>query len=407
MISQWAGQSGALEASLLGPGLPPLWTFSRASNGTQVNSGVLSTAGTNVARFETSPAGYLNEPQGTNLYFPSVNWVPNATASSSIDGAVQDAATAPDGTTTAEKLIPGSFSGVHQWFRLYTGAINTIYEASVYVKAAGWNYVNLYLGNTSFAVDQNVLFNLSNGTISSQSANSTGAIEALANGWYRISVQNTSLGVAGNYVVSIIPQTTGVYNIIQTGDAINGTLVWGEQAEANAFPTSYIATTTAAATRAADNLTLDLTQLPGLQTASGYGVALDFSLLGASQNNNVVLGLSAAGGFSDTIYAVLNGSGQLSITSIVASSGVSGGITNLNTIGSTNKIAIGVTPAGLRYSINGATVVAVNNAGQPVMTTAAVGRAPWGASNYAAMHATLVTLTPGPQSDAALIARST
>jgi len=398
VISLWQPPRSGLISDFT-TSLPPLWAFSRASSGTQVQSGVLSTVGTNVARFETSPAGYLGEPQGTNLYFPSVNWVPNATASSSIDGAVQDAATAPDGTTTAEKLIPGSFNGVHQWYRLYTGAINTTYTASVYVKAAGWDYVSFSLENSAFAVTQRALFNLSNGTISSQSANSTGTIQALAGGWYRVSVQNTSLGVAGNYTGTIIPQLTSVFNIVQTGDAVSGTLVWGEQAEANSFPTSYIATTTAAATRAADNLTLDLTQLPNLQTPTGYSCAIEFSLLSNSQSQ-VVFGMSGSGGFSNTWYFGTDGAGNLAVTTIVATVAQTSAAATLRAAGLTNRLALTVTPAGITFNLNGAGDVTVANAGMPAMTTLAVMRAPWTAANYEAGHATLVTLVPGPQSAA-------
>ena len=401
MISRWQPPRSGLISNLTAA-LPPLWEFSRSSSGTQGQSGVLSTVGNNVARFETSPAGYLNEPQATNLFFPSVNWVPNATASSSVDGAVQNAAMAPDGTTTAEKLIPGSFNGVHQFYRSFAGAINTIYEASVYAKAAGWNYVHLILGNSSFAVDQAVQFNLSNGTILSQSANSTGAIEQLGNGWYRLSVQNTSLGVAGNYVVSILPQPNIVYSPVQTGDAVSGTLVWGEQAQANSFPTSYIATTTAVATRAADNLTLDLTQLPNLQTPTGYGVALEFSIINNNQPSVVFFGASIGTDANNTWYlrnSTINDN-TARATSWVAGTANSSVYLPLRAAQLTNRAAFSVTPAGIRWVLNGSAVTDLNMAGQPVMTNMVVGRMPWNTLHVAAMHATTVTLIPGPQSDA-------
>ena len=401
MISRWQPPRSGLISNLTAA-LPPLWEFSRSSSGTQGQSGVLSTVGNNVARFETSPAGYLNEPQATNLYFPSVNWVPNATASSSVDGAVQNAATAPDGTMTAEKLIPGSFNGVHQFYRSFAGAINTIYEASDYDKAAGWNYVHLILGNSSFAVDQAVQFNLSNGTILSQSANSTGAIEQLGNGWYRLSVQNTSLGVAGNYVVSILPQPNTVYSPVQTGDAVSGTLVWGEQVQASSFPTSYIATTTAAATQAADNLTLDLTQLPNLQTPTGYGVALEFSIINNNQPSVVFFGASIGTDANNTWYlrnSTINDN-TARATSWVAGTANSSVYLPLRAAQLTNRAAFSVTPAGIRWVLNSSAVTDLNMAGQPVMTNMVVGRMPWNTLHVAAMHATTVTLIPGPQSDA-------
>ena len=265
----------ALDINFLSTTLDSRVTFSRASTRSCTNSsGAIVSVAVNVPCMDYDPGtlalkGLSVEAASTNQVFPSINWVTNATASGSVDGAVQSAATAPDGTTTAEKLIPGSFSATHQWYRSWPGAINTTYAASVYVKAAGWNYVALSLENSSFGTNQFALFNLSNGTISVQSANSTGAIQALPNGWYRISVQNTSLGTAGNYIVNVVPQPTSTYNILQTGDAVSGVLVWGEQVEAGYAPTSYIPTTGSAVTRAADVAYVNVVGLQGINGNTG------------------------------------------------------------------------------------------------------------------------------------------
>ena len=92
--------------------LPPLWTFSRASQGTQVQSGVLSYA-------------------PNNILFPSVNFYSNSAPSGSVDGITQNAGVAPDGSSTATALIPGTFnSGTHQYYGTFSGAVGTTYTHS-------------------------------------------------------------------------------------------------------------------------------------------------------------------------------------------------------------------------------------------------------------------------------------
>ena len=167
---------------------------------------------------------------------------------------------------------------------------------------------------------------------------------------------------------------------------------------------SDIITTTAAATRAADNLTLDLTQLPGLQTASGYGVAMVFSVISNSQGNSVVLSASINGDGNNTWYLITDGSGGVRIVTIIGGVSQASAYLPMRTAGLTNRLALSVTPAGIRWTMNAAAVIGATNAGQPLMGTLAVGRLAYAASNYTAMHATTVTLIPGPQSDAWLSA---
>lgn len=382
MLSSLGDGNGGLNLSLAAS-LSPLWTFTRASSGTQFAANVKSTAGTNVPRFETSAAGaaqgILLEPQSTNL-MPWSNDLTQATnwASGSVTAAFN--AAGPDGATSATTLTTTAAGNIHRGSFVVTPG--TVYTCSFLVKAGtmtALNYSVYDFTNANYTVPTTAYYSQINGTNYTR-------------------VQVTFTAAAGCVLAGICP--------IRDTISVGTVFVTGVQCEAVGFATSTIDTTGSTATRAADNLTLALSQFPALQTSVGYGLAFDFSVLAASQNLSVPFGVSAVGGFTDTVYGTLNGSGQLTITSIVAAAGVSSAAINLNSVGATNKVALAITPAGLRYSVNGAAAAGLTNAGQPAMTTLAVGRAPWSASNYCGMHSTRVTLASGPQSDAWLTSRS-
>jgi hypothetical protein len=235
-----------------------LVTFTRDSSGTFVGSdGVLQTAATNVPRFDHDPTtgeslGLLVEESRTNLLlrseeFDSASWYK---LQSSISA---NATTAPNGTLTAEKLIEDSSINSHQLYS-YQGGVTTgeDWTLSVYAKVAE---------RTAFALDVRAIglgfrsvFNLSTQTatgaaIGSGTLTST-AIQGLGNGWFRCSITGRH-PTDTNWNISIrlnSPAGTDSY----TGDGTSGIYLWGAQLEAGAFPTSYIPTTTAAATRNAD-----------------------------------------------------------------------------------------------------------------------------------------------------------
>jgi len=191
--------------------------------------------------------------------------------------------------------------------------------------------------------------------------------------------------------------------VLSAAAATDVTLRLGQpQLLLSSFAMSDIITTTAAVTRAADNLTLDLTQLPNLQTPAGYGVALEFSVIDNNQPGVVYFGVSIGTDPVNTWYMrhTSFGGSTARISSWVAGTVASSSFLSLRTAGLINRAAFSVTPAGIRWVLNGSAVTNLAKPGQPVMTNMVVGRMPWDNTNFAAMHATTVTLIPGPQSDA-------
>ena len=185
----------------------------------------------------------LLEKQSTNLItysedFTNAGWTKyNAT----ITG---NDSTSPDGTQNADKFVDNTNNDIHA---LYLGiTISSDTTISIYVKAA--EYSKFAISNLSDGGD--VLFNLSTVAVISTSANFKNAkIESVGNGWYRVSA--TTNGTSGGKAMGYqLVNDSGAVSFAGTGS--KGVYVWGAQYEASSYPTSYISTTSASATRVAD-----------------------------------------------------------------------------------------------------------------------------------------------------------
>jgi len=236
--------------------LDPRITFSRASIGTFVDSrGILQTAPVNVARFDHNPTtgeslGLLVEEQRTNLltysdailsgngYGVNVSTLATITTATPTGSATASLFTMNVGANTGNNTDGFNFSSS------ITLTNSTQHTQSLFVKPAGATVLRLRSNISGLVVD----FTLTgNGTAPSPISDlQSASIVALANGWYRVSWTFTTTTSA--------PGNRSDYWTIKTNvaDGTNGLYVVGAQLEAGAFATSYIPTTTAAATRSAD-----------------------------------------------------------------------------------------------------------------------------------------------------------
>lgn len=236
--------------------LDPRVVVTRALNtATRVNSsGLIETVNAGTPRFDYNPVtlvlkGLLIEETRANLLIRSSE-LENAAWSRTAVAISQNAATSPDGTLNAEKLIADTASSSHQIAQNSgTLVVGATYTQSVYVKASEYTFAQIR-GNTP---NNNYIarFNLSTGELTSSSnVVGTPTIVNAGNGWWRLTASFSPTAATSGFVyISLVnnsQQTTF------SGDNVSGIYVWGAQLEAGAFATSYIPTTTLSLTRNSD-----------------------------------------------------------------------------------------------------------------------------------------------------------
>jgi hypothetical protein len=197
-------------------------------------------------RFEAN--GLLIEGESENLQTYSEQF-DNAAYFTDNASITADAVTAPDGATTADKLVENTATSTHGVGDGHTYAAGT-HTISLYAKAGERSEIQLIgFDGTDAAYSW---FNLSTGVAGSTAgANFESAdIQSLPDGWYRCSVTFDAAGASGNWTVRIgSGSETGTY----LGDGTSGLYIWGAQLEEQPAATSYIPTAGVAVTRSAES----------------------------------------------------------------------------------------------------------------------------------------------------------
>lgn len=277
--------------------LPASVTLTRASTATYYNgAGTLTTAATNAARFDYNPStlaanGLLLEEARTNLLLRS-NFASWTVSGSTLTAA---AGIGPDGTATAARIAETATTAPHLIQQLLTISASTTYVLSVFAKAAEDRYLQVSLddgsSNGSWAT-----FDLQGGTITGPITSrgtgvaGTASMQPVGGGFYRCSVASTiGPNTSGRAMFLCMIAPNPAFGASYAGNASNGLLLWGAQLEQGTYPTSYIATVSAAVTRSADVATIS--SLTG-RNATAESYAAEFTLAGinASANPRIVGG---------------------------------------------------------------------------------------------------------------------
>jgi hypothetical protein len=260
--------------------------FTRASTGTYVGAdGLIKTAASGAARFDHNPTtgeslGLLVEEARTNLalyseQFDNAAWTKNSTT------VTANAITAPDSTLTADRLLETATTATFYAFISNPAPTPGTYTASVYAKGDGsGRLLDLVLQQSS--TYRQAYFNLTTGVVSSVDAALTASIQALPNGWFRCSVTGTSSNNTTPFLFTSVTAGENSVYVNRAGNASAGIYIWGAQLEAGSFPTSYIPTTSATVTRAAEVASVSNTSSSIYPTSNFTVVNSPFGTTGGS-----------------------------------------------------------------------------------------------------------------------------
>jgi hypothetical protein len=201
-----------------------------------------------------APLGLLIEEARTNLLLRSQDFTTTwSTASTST--VVANSTIAPDGTLTADTVIPTATPGNHYVVQSVTRTAGS-YTYTFYAKPAGYNFVAVQIRDLA-GTFKSAEFNLSTGTVvASTSALATGITNA-GNGWYRCTFvfdAGTGAGLPNDAI--FIGSAAGTWNSGFTGNGTSGVFLYGAQLEAGSFATSYIPTVGSTVLRNADVATM-------------------------------------------------------------------------------------------------------------------------------------------------------
>jgi hypothetical protein len=367
-------------------------TFTRASTATYVNaSGLIASAAVNEARFDHDPytgesLGLLVEEARTNLSIYSEDFSNTSYWGPTSQTVVSNAATAPDGTLTADNIIPAAGTNAVRYLYYainpYSMSASTPYTSSVFVKKNGLRYFALQAHDNFMSSDHRAGFDLDNGIVVASTVNNmssaTGATASIVpypNGWYRCIITGTTAGtgtIGGTAFsfTSSLDANASVSSI--SADGTSGGFIWGMQVEQGAFPTSYIPTSGSTVTRSAD-----VASMTGTNFSSWYNQSE-----GTFYTNYILLGLDPAYN-NPSFYAYENNQNYLAIFGYnpaygwaQASNATAAGISLGGTI-ATNvdyKVSFGVKVNDFAASINGSTVSTDTSGNVPTVSQMFLGK---------------------------------
>ena len=158
-----------------------------------------------------------------------------------------DVANAPDGTATADKIVPNTTSSTHHVIETTILDASTQYAVSIYAKAAEYSQFRILLSAANgWDVTTESDFDLVAKTATAVSG-ATPVIEDVGGGWYRCSVIATTNGSADGKRHIYRVKSGGTDSF--AGNGTNGILFWGVQVEVGDSVSTYKPTTDTPVTR--------------------------------------------------------------------------------------------------------------------------------------------------------------
>jgi hypothetical protein len=270
--------------------LPSDITFTRASAAYYTDSaGALTSFASGDPRF--GDRGFLLEGARTNLATYSQDFTNVAWGKSNCSVVATDIV-APDSTSTASTVTSTGDAALDAIISLTTG---TAYRYSIWVKRNGVSDVSAQLMAADYGGP---------GVLARQAFTATSE-------WQRVTLSFTTSTTASHYL------RLGAESTFSSGESLH---IWGAQLEAGAFPTSYITTTSAAVTRAADVATVDTLGAWFNADEGTFVVGIEFNAAGGGASTQVVA--MSDGTETNRVSVFANPSGFSKLSAAVSSATV-------------------------------------------------------------------------------------
>ena len=154
----------------------------------------------------------------------------------SVREVIPAAATAPDGTRTADTMVT---SGAAVAQRLGQNPVNTgVSTFSIYVKAGTAQFVQILHGSDGNAFAN---FDVGSGALGTRGTGASSTITDVGNGWYRCTI-TFNIASSTFWYVYIVSSASAVYGATFTA-TVASLLIWGAQLELGSTATTYNPTT--------------------------------------------------------------------------------------------------------------------------------------------------------------------
>lgn len=332
-------------------------------------------------RFDYDPStlaakGLLIEESRANNHLWSQDFT-NATWTKTASTVTANSVASPDGLTNGTKVLANAGNNL---LNLYgsgslTTTSGTVYTQSCYVKYGNTRWLWVRIGNPDASF---VAFDLQNGVVGNKldtaSAISAFSMTSVGNGWYRIVITWTASSTAAYnmcWTLGTASTPTGA-TVTQAGTEFF--YLFGAQYETGSFATSYIPTTTASVTRAADVIKLTGTALTAV-TGAQSSIISQASTFGQSGPTPIPTMVNISDGTTANYIRVNTGTGyggRLFVTT--------GAVNQVNsttgaapTDNQTFRIGAAVKLNDFGVSYNGGAVSTDTAGTVPTMTQAAIG----------------------------------
>ncbi len=358
----------------------PRIAFSRSGTAKYFDEfGVMRTAPANTPRIDFDPGtgeckGLLIEEQRTNLLkyseqFNNAAWYKtNVTITA-------NSIVSPTGVLAANKLVETATTGEHSLGLSASVTSGVSYTFTLFAKAGERSKLRILFAISGFGTDTQDLFDLSTGTVDSNQSGGASII-SVGNGWYRVVVTKTATATASSTFQIRVCNTASATNY--TGDGTSGLYIWGAQLEVGAFPTSYIPTTSAQVTRAADSAVMTGTNFSSWYRQDEGTLLSNYSrisdkapgnqiplMLSDGTGNNVIAIADNANGTSDRVLIINSGLNQSNFGDVSYSS-------NMRLVRS-----IGYINDNVGTSVNGSSIASDNSVLIPTVNQLNIGYAPY------------------------------